>query len=72
MVLERRKAAIWARVSTEEQRSANQTAQLEEWAPAKNLEVVWTYEQKPGPMGNGSAGRRDPGIRRNGGPGVTY
>jgi DNA invertase Pin-like site-specific DNA recombinase len=34
------KAAIWARVSTEEQHTANQLGELREWAADRGLEVV--------------------------------
>ena len=38
------KAAIWARVSTTEQETANQVRVLEEWAQKRGLEVVKVYQ----------------------------
>ena len=38
------KAAIWARVSTEEQELANQLLQLKEYAARRDLDVVTVYE----------------------------
>ena len=38
------KAAIWTRVSTTEQETANQVAQLEKWAEQRGLEVVKVYQ----------------------------
>lgn len=35
--------AIWARVSTAEQETENQVAQLQEWAARRGLEVVQIY-----------------------------
>jgi DNA invertase Pin-like site-specific DNA recombinase len=37
-------AAIWARVSTQEQATANQTDALRSWAQARGFEIVTTYE----------------------------
>lgn len=38
------RAAIWARVSTTEQDTANQVAQLKEWAQRRGLDVVQVYQ----------------------------
>ena len=37
------RAAVWARVSTDEQETANQTAALRDLAERRSLEVVQTY-----------------------------
>jgi putative DNA-invertase from lambdoid prophage Rac len=40
------KAAIYARVSTDDQHTGNQVAELEAWAAAQGLEVVAVYAEK--------------------------
>jgi DNA invertase Pin-like site-specific DNA recombinase len=37
------RCAIWARVSTDEQESANQLAELRQWAARRGLEVAAEY-----------------------------
>ena len=37
------RCAIWARVSTEEQESGNQLAELRQWAARRGLEVAAEY-----------------------------
>lgn len=50
------KAAIWARVSTEDQFTANQLATLREWAAARGLEVVAEFVTEDSAFAEGHAG----------------
>jgi DNA invertase Pin-like site-specific DNA recombinase len=54
-----KRAAIWARVSTHDQHTGNQLAELRAWADALGLEVVAEYvtEDSAWSEGNGSKGK---------------
>jgi DNA invertase Pin-like site-specific DNA recombinase len=53
------RAAIWARVSTADQDTGNQLAELRDWAKAKGLDVVAEYvtEDSAWSKGNGNGGK---------------
>ncbi len=60
------KAAIWARVSTEDQHSENQLAKLRAWAERRGLEVAAEYitEDSAWQNGNGAKGREFDAARK--------